>query len=108
MNILVLCPHFDPDTAPTGVVMTRLVRELGNRGHRLHVVTALPWYRKHDIEHGWEGSWIRRDADLAALIMWYDSHLDGRLHVELGEPIVDPQAWDAIARRAVHAAAFGD
>ena len=25
MRIVVLCPHFEPDTAPTGVVMTRIV-----------------------------------------------------------------------------------
>ena len=60
MKIVVLCPHFEPDTAPTGTVMTRLVHELGRRGHQLHVVTALPWYRKHRIEDGWEGSRIRR------------------------------------------------
>lgn len=60
MKLLVLCPHFDPDTAPTGTVMTRLVHELGRRGHRLHVVTALPWYRQHRIEPGWEGNAVRR------------------------------------------------
>lgn len=55
LTFVVLCPHFDPDTAPTGVVMTRIVRELAARGHRLHVVTALPWYRNHRIEDGWTG-----------------------------------------------------
>jgi colanic acid biosynthesis glycosyl transferase WcaI len=60
VRIVVLCPHFEPDTAPTGTVMTRLVHELGRRGHQLHVVTALPWYRTHRIEDGWEGSRIRR------------------------------------------------
>ena len=28
MNILVLCPHFAPDVAPTGEVMSRIVAEL--------------------------------------------------------------------------------
>ena len=28
---------------------------LAARGHELHVVTALPWYRTHSIEPGWEG-----------------------------------------------------
>ena len=37
--IVVLCPHFTPDTAPTGVVMTRIVEELVQRGHEVHVVT---------------------------------------------------------------------
>lgn len=54
MKIVVLCPHFAPDTAPTGTVMTRIVEELAGRGHELHVVTALPWYRAHRIEPGWE------------------------------------------------------
>jgi colanic acid biosynthesis glycosyl transferase WcaI len=62
LRIAVLCPHFTPDTAPTGEVMTKIVVELAALGHELHVVTALPWYRGHAIEHGWEGRWIRREA----------------------------------------------
>lgn len=62
MRLVVLCPHFEPDTAPTGVVMTRLVHELAGLGHEVHVVTSLPWYRSHAIEPGWEGRWVRRDA----------------------------------------------
>lgn len=42
--------------APTGVVMTRIVHELANLGHELHVVTSLPWYRKHQVEQGWSGA----------------------------------------------------
>jgi len=42
--------------APTGVVMTRIVHELAARGHELHVVTSLPWYRKHQVETGWAGA----------------------------------------------------
>ena len=61
MKIVVLCPHFDPDTAPTGTVMTRIVEELARLGHELHVVTSLPWYRAHRVEPGWEGRWIRID-----------------------------------------------
>jgi len=53
--IIVLCPHFAPDTAPTGVVMTRIVDELVRLGHRVHVVTSLPWYRRHRVEDGWQG-----------------------------------------------------
>ncbi len=59
-TLVVLCPHFDPDTAPTGAVMTRIVSELVERGHRVHVVTALPWYRAHAVEESWDGRWIRR------------------------------------------------
>ncbi|NBQ44719.1 MAG: glycosyltransferase WbuB, partial [Actinobacteria bacterium] len=50
LRLIVLCPHFEPDMAPTGVVMTRIVHELAARGHELHVVTSLPWYRKHHVE----------------------------------------------------------
>jgi len=57
--VVVLCPHFAPDTAPTGTVMTRIVAELVDRGHRVHVVTSLPWYRNHRIEPGWEGRLVR-------------------------------------------------
>jgi colanic acid biosynthesis glycosyl transferase WcaI len=62
LRIAVLCPHFAPDTAPTGEVMTRIVVELAALGHELHVVTALPWYRGHAIERGWEGKWMRRES----------------------------------------------
>ena len=53
MKIVVVCPHFAPDTAPTGTVMTRIVDELVALGDEVHVVTALPWYREHRIEDGW-------------------------------------------------------
>ena len=61
LRIVVLCPHFEPDTAPTGTVMTRIVHELAARGHELHVVTALPWYRSHAVEPGWTGRLRRRE-----------------------------------------------
>jgi colanic acid biosynthesis glycosyl transferase WcaI len=62
VNILVLCPHFAPDVAPTGEVMSRIVTELAARGHRLHVVTALPWYQHHALEPGWDGQIVRKEA----------------------------------------------
>ncbi len=61
LKLAVLCPHFAPDTAPTGEVITRIVHELAALGHELHVITALPWYRTHRIEEGWEGKWVRRE-----------------------------------------------
>ena len=60
--IVVLCPHFAPDNAPTGTVMTRIVSELADLGHEVHVVTALPWYRHHAIEEGWTGKWVRTES----------------------------------------------
>lgn len=62
MRIVVLCPHFEPDTAPTGRVISRIVEELARRGHELHVVTALPWYRTHAIEPGWAGKLSRTET----------------------------------------------
>ena len=61
LRLVVVCPHFAPDTAPTGEVMTRIVTELAARGHRIEVVTALPWYRSHAIEPGWKGRWMRTE-----------------------------------------------
>ena len=62
LRIAVLCPHFAPDTAPTGEVITRIVHELAALGHELHVITALPWYREHRIEAGWGGRSVRRET----------------------------------------------
>ena len=61
-RLLVVCPHFAPDNAPTGTVMTRLVAELVALGHEVHVVTSLPWYREHRIEPGWGGRLARRET----------------------------------------------
>jgi colanic acid biosynthesis glycosyl transferase WcaI len=61
MNILVLCPHFAPDVAPTGEVMTQIVDQLVARGHRIHIVTSLPWYQHHRLEAGWEGKAVRHE-----------------------------------------------
>jgi colanic acid biosynthesis glycosyl transferase WcaI len=62
MRILVLCPHFDPDTAPTGRIMSRITSEWVARGHRVDVVTSLPWYRNHQVEPGWRGRLVRREV----------------------------------------------
>ena len=59
--IIVLCPHFAPDTAPTGDVITRIVHEFVANNRKVHVVTSLPWYRTHAIETGWTGRLVRRE-----------------------------------------------
>ena len=61
MKIQVLAPHFEPDSAPTGEFMSAIVNNLGDLGHELHVVTALPWYRQHAVEEGWGGSLTRTE-----------------------------------------------
>ena len=60
-RFVVLCPHFAPDIAPTGKVMTSLVREWAALGHEIHVVTSLPWYREHRVEPAWRGRLVRRE-----------------------------------------------
>jgi colanic acid biosynthesis glycosyl transferase WcaI len=60
--LVVLVPHFAPDTAPTGEVISTLVDEFVAAGQRVHVVTALPWYRNHCVEPGWTGRLIRRET----------------------------------------------
>jgi colanic acid biosynthesis glycosyl transferase WcaI len=61
VNLLVICPHYAPDTAPTGEVMTSIGTELIERGHRLHIVTSLPWYKHHEVEPGWGGRLVRHE-----------------------------------------------
>lgn len=61
MRLVVVCPHFAPDVAPTGIVATRLVEELATRGHEIHVVSSLPWYREHRVEPGYDGKLVRRE-----------------------------------------------
>src|SRR5262245_45621989 len=61
MKLAVLCPHYAPDSAPTGEVMTSIATELVARGHELHVVTSFPWYEHHRIEPGWDGRIVRHE-----------------------------------------------
>ena len=56
MRLLVVTPHFQPDTAPTGDVVAVVVDALGQMGHESHVVTSLPWYEHHAVADGWQGS----------------------------------------------------
>jgi colanic acid biosynthesis glycosyl transferase WcaI len=62
LKLGIITPHFAPDLAPTGTVITRLVEELAARGHRIDVVTALPWYRLHRVEPEFAGR-LRRVED---------------------------------------------
>ena len=62
MRILVICPHFEPDVAPTGVVISEIAHRLVDAGHEVEVVTSLPWYTSHAIEPGWGGRLVRRET----------------------------------------------
>ena len=61
MRLVVVTPHFTPDVAPTGEVVTRIVEELAARGHEIQVLTSLPWYRGHSVEPGYGGRLIRHE-----------------------------------------------
>ena len=82
VNLLVICPHFDPDVAPTGVVMSRIAHELIARGHRLHVVTSLPWYQHHAIDPGWEGQLVRTERTECACVRRLHGTRDNRRNVQ--------------------------
>lgn len=92
MKLVVLTPHFAPDLAPTGAVVTKLVEELAERGHRIEVITSLPWYREHKIEPGFEGQLVRTEDTSWGSIM--------RLH-----PFPTPDKTN-IVRRAASFAGF--
>jgi colanic acid biosynthesis glycosyl transferase WcaI len=59
MRLVVVTPHFAPDVAPTGEVVTRITEELAAQDHSIEVITSLPWYREHRIEPGFEGKLVR-------------------------------------------------
>jgi colanic acid biosynthesis glycosyl transferase WcaI len=59
VKLVIVTPHFAPDVAPTGAVVTRIVEELVALGHEIDVVTSLPWYREHRVEAGYEGRLYR-------------------------------------------------
>jgi colanic acid biosynthesis glycosyl transferase WcaI len=61
VRVLVCCPHFHPDVAPTGEVMTSIATGLVGEGHQLHVITSFPWYRRHALEPGWGGALVRHE-----------------------------------------------
>jgi colanic acid biosynthesis glycosyl transferase WcaI len=62
VKILAVLPHFEPDVAPTGIIASRLVQELGALGHEIDVVTSLPWYENHAVLPSWRGRPVRREA----------------------------------------------
>ena len=41
--------------------MTGIVDGLRTRGHEIHIVTSLPWYRHHQVEQGWTGRLVRTE-----------------------------------------------
>ena len=68
MRILVITPHFEPDTAPTGMIITSLVEQWAKQGHQIEVVTSLPWYEKHEVETHWKGRLFRREEKESVIV----------------------------------------
>ena len=62
VKLVVVTPHFAPDVAPTGEVITKIVEQLAARGHRIEVITSLPWYEHHAVEPEFRGKSIRSEA----------------------------------------------
>ena len=106
LRLVVLCPHFAPDLAPTGVVMTRIVSELAARGHELHVVTSLPWYRNHAIEPGWGGRlWRTEKTEWGSVIRVHP--FPGKSKSNLLRRAIGFLAFSyAVGIRSVHADGF--
>ena len=61
MRLLVISPHFEPDMAPTGIIVTSLVEQWLEQGHQVEVITSLPWYEKHEVENQWKGRLFRKE-----------------------------------------------
>ena len=61
MKLTIITPHFHPDVAPTGQVVTRIVTELAAREHELHVVTSFPFYRHHRVEPPYRKAIVRHE-----------------------------------------------
>lgn len=79
LRILVLCPHYEPDTAPTGEVMTAMCERWTARGHRVEVITSLPWYRAHAVADGWSGRLVRTQrAPWGRIRRWHPFPADKR------------------------------
>ena len=81
LRILVLCPHYAPDTAPTGEVMASICEQWASRGHKVEITTSLPWYQHHAVADGWSGRLVRTQPEPWGRIRrWHPFPVDkGRL-----------------------------
>ena len=55
MRLLVISPHLEPDTAPTGIIISAILKQLGQLGNEVHAITSLPWYENHEVAEEWNG-----------------------------------------------------
>lgn len=51
--------------------------------------------------------WLRPGIDLMSTVAWHHSLLIGRVHIERGQALVDPEEWDRLTLDALVHAFFG-
>jgi AcrR family transcriptional regulator len=54
-----------------------------------------------------ERGWLRPGIDLTSTVAWHHSLLIGRVHIELGQKLVDPVEWDRLTIEVFDHAFFG-
>ena len=55
-----------------------------------------------------ERGWLAAGLDLPAAVLWYIGQVNGRVHLEIGESVVDPLAWNATSKKAIMAVLFDE
>ncbi|MFM8303205.1 MAG: hypothetical protein ACKOA9_02720 [Actinomycetota bacterium] len=51
--------------------------------------------------------WLRPGIDLVSTVAWHHSLLVGRVHIERGQQMVDPDEWDRLTLDALVRGFFG-
>ncbi len=55
MRILLVTTYFEPDSGAAAVRLSRLAKQLAERGHAVTVLTAMPHYPRGEISDGYRG-----------------------------------------------------
>ena len=58
MNILIVTTYFEPNQGATSVLLSRLARQLHERGHQITVLTTFPHYPLGRIPEDYKGKWV--------------------------------------------------
>jgi len=61
----------------------------------------------HVLEPFRDKGWLRPGIDLVSTVAWHHSVLVGRVHIERGQRLVDPDEWDRLTIDALTHAFFG-
>lgn len=72
MHILLVTTYFEPDQGATAVLLSRLARQLRQRGHQITVLTTLPHYPQGKILNRYQGAWeaIYERPDYRVIQTW--------------------------------------